>query len=410
MDFKTKNYPTEVLFISHAIGKNITKKESDQFFALMPEYSSKKKLKTTILYTNHNKLGYKRTVNLLNLKSDNVTRFLIPKFMKPKELVKYNSIIIGMFIKCVKIGITNYYTDPLNSKILLNAANSFFKRPSYANHLLLLRIKDFCSENAARVIFMTFEGHSYEQYVVNEINQVNPSLKVVLYQHSPITPAHLGIKNFLRRNTNNIIVMTTGSYYTDYFKNFSKFPTFILIGSNKSENFSENKDSHKSKTLLFASDGTITATKSYLNLIRLMIKEDSTHYYLLRLHPNLPWSIGVFLLLLNLKRKPNFALSNNSLSTDLNQSKFVFYTSSVVGLQALNSNATPVFYSLSRFNTLNVLPPTLGKFYSVSTFKSALDLVNSHGKTKLNKDKKIIFNSLFSELNYQNLDYILTQN
>ena len=407
--FKPKNYPTEVLFVSHAIGENITKKESDQFFAIMPEYSAKKKLKTTMLYTNHNKLGYKRIVNLLNFKSDGINRFLMPKFMKPKELVEYNLIIIRMFIKCVRIGTKNYFTDPLNSRILLSAANSFFKRPSYANYLLLLRIKEFCSESAIRVIFMTFEGHSYEEYVTNEIYQANPSLKVVLYQHSPITPAHHGVKNFLQKNTNKITVMTTGIYYINYFKSFSEIPKYILIGSNKSESLTENRALYKSKTILFASDGTTAATKSYLNLIRLMIKKDSTHNYLLRLHPNLPWSIGIFLLIIKLKRKPNFSLSSNSLSTDLNQSKFVFYTSSVVGIQALNSNATPVFYSPSGFNTLNVLPLTFNKSHVVNTFKSALDLVNSEGKTKSSKDKKIIFRSLFSELNYQGLDYILTK-
>jgi hypothetical protein len=139
-----------------------------------------------------------------------------------------------------------------------------------------------------------------------------------------------------------------------------------------------------------------------------MIKEDSTYNYLLRLHPNLPWSISVYLLLTNLKKKPNFLLSTNSLATDLNQSKFVFYTSSVVGLQALNSNAVPVFYSSSGFNELNVLPPIFDTLHSVSTFKSALNLVNSYDDTKLNKDKKMIFKSLFSELNYQSLDYILS--
>jgi hypothetical protein len=46
--FKPKNYPTEVLFVSHAIGANIINKDSDQFFALMPEYSADKNLNTTV--------------------------------------------------------------------------------------------------------------------------------------------------------------------------------------------------------------------------------------------------------------------------------------------------------------------------------------------------------------------------
>jgi hypothetical protein len=408
--FKPKNYPTEVLFISHAIGANIINKNSDQFFALMPEYSAKKNLNTTIIYTNHNKLGYYKNLKLLTIKSDKVNRLLIPKFLKPKELIKYSLTIIVMFNKCVRIGVANYFTDPLNSKILFSAANSFFKRPTYANYLLLLRIKDLYSENAIQVIFMTLEGHSYEQYVVNEINQTTPSLQVVLYQHSPITPAHLGIKNFMQKNMDNIIIMTTGTYYTNYLKQFSNIPEFVLIGSNKAEHLEENKEIYESKTLLFAPEGTIGATKSFLKLIRIMSKEDPIHHYLLRLHPNLPWNIGVYLRIRNLKKKQNFSLSNKSLSTDLNLSKFVFYRSSAVGLQALNSSATPIFYSDQGNNMLNVIPPNSEIFYTTRTSKDALDIVNSHNNKKLIKEKKVIFESLFSNLIYQNLDYILIKN
>ena len=407
---KPKNYPTEVLFVSHAIGANIINKNGDQFFALMPEYSADKNLNTTVIYTNHNKLGYYKNLKLLALKSDKVNRILIPKFLKPKELIKYFVTIIGMFIKCTRIGLANYFTNPINSQILFSAANSFFKRPTYTNYLLLLRIKDYCSLTAIQVIFLTFEGHSYEQYVANEIGGVTPSLKVVLYQHSPITPAHVGIKNFMQKNIDNIIIMTTGTYYTNFLQKFSNIPEFILIGSNKTEYLQENKKINKSKTLLFAPEGTIAATKSFLKLIRLMSKEDPIHHYLLRLHPNLPRNIGVYLLIRNLKRKQNFSLSNKSLSTDLSLAKFVFYRSSAVGLQALNSSATPIFYSDQGNNMLNVIPPNSEVFYTTATSQDALDIVNSDDNIKSIKDKKIIFESLFSNLIYTNLDYILIKN
>ena len=407
--FKPKNHPTEVLFVSHAIGANIINKDGDQFFALMPKYSANKNLNTTIIYTNHNKLGYYKNLKLLTLKSDKVKRFLIPKFLKPKELIKYYLTIVVMFIKCTRIGAVDYFKNPMNSKILFSAANSFFKRPTYSNYLLLLRIKDLCSQNATQAIFMTFEGHSYEQYVVNEINQFIPSLKLVLYQHSPITPAHLGVKNFLQTNVNSVIIMTTGTYYTNYLKTFSKIPKFILIGSSKTEYLKEDNDIDKSKTLLFAPEGTITATKSFLRLIRLMSKEDPIHHYLLRLHPNLPRDFGVYLMIRRLKKKLNFSLSNKSLSMDLNLSKFVFYRSSAVGLQALNSNVTPIFYSDQGYNMLNVIPPNSEVFYTAGTPKDALDIVNSHDNKSI-KGKKIIFESFFSDLIYQNLDYILIKN
>jgi hypothetical protein len=257
---------------------------------------------------------------------------------------------------------------------------------------------------------MTFEGHSYEQYVANKIGGVTPRLKVVLYQHSPITPAHVGIKNFMQKNVNNIIIMTTGNYYTNFLRKFSNIPEFILIGSNKAEHVQENKEINKSKTLLFAPEGTIAATKSFLKLVHLMSEEDSTHHYLLRLHPNLPQNIGVYLLTRKLKRKQNFSLSNKSLSMDLNLAKFVFYRSSAVGLQALNSNATPIFYSDRGYHMLNVIPQNSELFYTATTPKDALGIVNFHDNKKSIKDKKKIFESLFSDLIYQNLDYILIKN
>ena len=408
--FKPKNSPTEVLYISHAIGANITNKQSDQFFALMPEYSAKKNFYTTVIYTNHNKLGYIKNLKLLNLKGNNVNRVLIPKFLKPTEITRFIATIIGMFIKCARLGLVNYFTNPTNSKILFCAANSFFRRPTYASYLLLQRVKDHCSENETHVIFMTFEGQSYEQYLINEVNHLFPNLKIVLYQHSPITPAHLGIKNFLQKHLDRIIIMTTGTFYIDYLKKFSTIPKYILIGSNKGEYLQENKELFESKTLLFAPEGTITATKSFLKLIRLMCKEDLVHQYLLRLHPNFPRDIGVSLMIRNLKKRKNFLLSQKALSTDLNSSKFVFYRSSAVGLQSLNSSATPIFYSDSGDNILNVIPPNFEVFYTAGTFKEALDIVNYHDEKAPVKAKRIIFESLFSDLVYQNLDCILIKN
>ena len=408
--FKPKNSSTEVLFISHAIGANITNKNSDQFFALMPEYFANKNLKTTMIYTNHNKLGYIKNLKLLNLKNNNVNRVLTPKFLKPKEMIRYIATIIGMFIKCVRLGLVNYFTNPTNSKILLSAANSFFRRSTYVNYLSLLRVKDFCSENETQIIFMTFEGHSYEQYLVNKVNQLIPSLKIVLYQHSPRTPAHLGIKNFLQSNIDSIIIMTTGVYYINYLKKFSTIPKYILIGSNKAEHLQKNEDMYESKTLLFCPEGTIAATKSFLKLIRLMIKKDLIHRYSLRLHPNLPRNTRVYLLIRNLKKLQNFTLSDNSLSTDLNLSKFVFYRSSVVGIQALNWNAIPVFYSDSDNNLLNVIPQNFEIFHTVRTFKDALDLVSGNDIKKSTEDNKKILVTLFSELMYQNLNNILINN
>ena len=69
-----------------------------------------------------------------------------------------------------------------------------------------------------------------------------------------------------------------------------------------------------------------------------------------------------------------------------------------------------MFYSDSDNNLLNVIPQDFEIFYTVRTFKDALDLVRGNDIKKSIEDNKKIFATLFSELIYQNLDDVLINN
>lgn len=404
--FKPQDITPKILFVSHGIGANLTKKDNDQFFASMPDYLKDKNLSTAIIYTNHSKFGYYRRLKLIQSKSSDINRFLVPKFLKPTETIKYTASVVRMYLKCLRIAMMKFFDDPDTSKILLNGAITFFDRPTYSNYLLFKRVADLCSENTECQIFLTFEGHSYEQFVVDSLFETFTKLKVVMYQHSPITPAHSGIKYFLQNNKRNISILTTGSYYLNYFRDISRIPNYILIGSNKYESKQNNNETPKGKSILFAPEGTISATKDFIKLINYLSKKDPNHNYVLRLHPNLPRKLILFILLVKLKRRKNFILSKNLLQIDFNSSAYIFYRSSAVGIQALNSNATLVFYSSQEFASLNVISMNSEAFILVSSFEAALDLVNNNTLEQASQSKNRVLPNLIAELDYEKLDLI----
>ena len=404
--FKPQDINPKILFVSHGIGANITKKDGDQFFASMPDYLKDKNLSTAIIYTNHSKFGYNRRLKLLKSKNANIHRFLVPKFLKPTETIKYTTNIMRMYLECLRIAIGKFLDDPVTSKILLNGAITFFDRPTYSNYLVFKRVADLCSENTDCKIFLTFEGHSYEQYIVDSLFETFTKLRVVMYQHSPITLAHSGLKYFLQNNKRNISILTTGSYYLNYLRDISRVPNYILVGSNKFELKQNNGEIPKSTSILFTPEGTISATKDFIKLINYLSKKDPNHNYVLRLHPNLPRKLIIFILLVKLKRQKNFIVSKDILQTDLNSSAYIFYRSSAVGIQALNSNATLVFYSRQEFINLNVISMNSDAFILVSSFEAALDLVNNNILKQASKSKNRVLPNLFAELDYEKLDLI----
>ena len=90
----------------------------------------------------------------------------------------------------------------------------------------------------------------------------------------------------------------------------------------------------------------------------------------------------------------------------MNSAAYIYYRSSAVGIQALNSNATLVFYSRQEFVNLNVISMNSDAFILVSSFEAALELVNSNILKRASKSKNKVLPNLFAELDYEKLDLI----
>jgi hypothetical protein len=263
------------------------------------------------------------------------------------------------------------------------------------------RIENYCLKTSTKSIFLTFEGKSYEQYVTSRLQTNIPTLRIIFYQHSPIVFDQIGVVNFLRRNHQKIIILTTGRIYKNYFRRISKSPSYYVIGSQKASRKISSKET-KQISVLFAPEGTNRATQDFTKLIFNLVKNYPKEKFILRLHPNLKKSLATEYGLFKLRKYSNFVISKNSLGRDLATSKFVFYRSSAVGIEALKSKSIPVFYSGANQSELDALCFTNDVSVTMKSIKDFSRLLTINNKNVYVRRK--YFDALFSKLDYRILN------
>ena len=387
-----------VVFFSHGTFGNINGKKVDQFFAGMPDYLNKNNFKSSLIYTNHEVLNYKKSIQLLRKKKSKIDQNLMPKFLKPLETFEFAKYIFTLSKDCYILGLKNIIRDPLKFILLIDSSRKFYSRSTYVNFLIFKRLSDYVLNNEIEYVFLTLEGHSYEHYLVSQLTLMKPDLKFILYQHSPIVPDQTGLNNFLRNLEIEVIILTTSKRYKEYLTRISNLPKYFVIGSAKY--VSECKPSPGLKNrVLFAPEGTYESTKEFLDLIKFLCKKEFRRKLVLRLHPNLKKSIRIKYLIRKLSKYDNFKLSSSSLEKDLSTSDLVFYRSSAVGIQGLQFGVKPVLFANPALIGVNALHLTKKAYKLAQNEKDALKIVNKYKNIKTNSYKYSL--EYYTPLNYQ---------
>lgn len=405
--FQLQSRQRQVIFVSHGIGQNITQKDGDQFFWKMPEYLHTEGKKVLIIYTNHNIFSFRSNCKTIRSKSSEIERLLIPKFIRPKENLTYLLKISNLSFKSFILGFSKFKKEPIESALLLKASTSFLNRATYSNFLISQRIQDFVKLGGIETVALTFEGHSYEQYIIEKIIRKSPEIKVLLYQHSPIVKDHYGVFSFLEKATHKLYIATTGIYYKKIFEKLSNKHSIEVIGSNKSNLDKIGTVIRHPPNLLFVPEGTSYATKNMLTLIARMISENMNYSYTLRLHPNLKIKLILFWKIQRLKFNNSFVVSNSKLYEDMALAKFVVYRSSAVGIESLKSSAIPVFYGSRQYSGLNALGHQETICPSLFSIDEAIIFFKHPTISTQSNRKDEIFNEMFENTNYQKLHILL---
>ena len=403
--FKRNLKQSNIIFISHATQENLSRGLSDEFFALMPKYYQSKKHKVTILYTNHGKLSYSKKINILKSSKEIIFINLMPKFLKPQEFITYIVKMLHLASNCLILNSRMKHSSPIYSAIMLQAAKNFFNRDTYSNYLLSIRLQSYLKPEPPYAIFLTFEGHSYEQYLIESVISKAPNIKFVLYQHSPIVPDHFGVIAFLKSNQNILRIYTTGITYLKYLRKISNIPKYKVIGSQKYVNsIKTNVEIKKQTVLLIPDGGEIHSTIKFLRLGIYLQKLEPKYAYVLRLHPHLKENtlIKVFLFLLN--NCYQITISDNSLQTDLGNANYVIFRGSTVGVQSLNAGVIRVFFGNPKQSGLNALSISQAKFYIAHKRNEVLAHMRKKDIQLTNQKNEIEFKLMFEQINYKELD------
>jgi hypothetical protein len=401
--FKQKIGNTQVVFLTHGTKSNLLDAKKDNYFNLLPNnFQNSKKVKCTLFYTNQSNFRFKRNSKLLDQKNPELTHILLPKFLPAGEHGKYILMVGFQAIRVLKLGLRNYLKNPDTSRILLCSIPWYFSRATYTNFLLLNRLKETQRKNAISSLFLTFEGHSYEQLLVDKIQESGEKTKIFLYQHSPIVPLHCGIKTFLGQCKSDLTVLTTGVFYSKYFQSISTIPSYKVIGTYKSSPHVIYENAKKSNKIVYAPEGTNFATKEFADLIKYIIKDSPEYSHFLRLHPDIKLNLRLKLKLRLLEKYDNFFISGNDLESDLTSAKYLVYRSSAVGIESLKHDLLPIFYAEEKFSGLNVLISNTTVYCKAQNPSEVLNILKSC-QNKLSKDQRSdLFNSYFSSIDYKN--------
>ena len=393
---------TQVLFLSHGTKGNLLNSKKDEFFDLMPQnVQSKKNLRCTVLYTNQSLFRFNTDNRLLDHKSEELTHILLPKFLRFSEHAKYITTTASFALRALLLSFRHYFDKPEVSRILICSIPWYFSRATYSNYLLSNRIKEVQIKSNLTVMFLTFEGHSFEQLLVDGLNQHGQKTSIFFYQHSPITPAHYGIKSFLTQLTFRITVLTTGVFYKEYFQTLSKLPRYEVVGTNKNKFLVSNRKIEMANKILYAPEGTNFATKDFIVLIKYIIEASPEYSHFLRLHPNTKLSLRLKYELNRLRKHANFLISSNDLDSDLANTSYLVYRSSAVGIESLKYDVLPIFYADTKFIGLNVLLSNDSAYRKAKNANELLSILKS-SQSKLTKDQRLdLFNSYFSNINYK---------
>jgi hypothetical protein len=400
--FKQKIENTEVLFLSHGTKGNLLNREKDTFFDLMPQnLQSQKNLRCTILYTNQNLFRFRIDNRLLDHKNNELKHILLPKFLKFTEHAKYVFTTGNFALRALLLSFRYYFEKPDLSRILICSIPWYFSRATYTNYSLLNMVKEVQIKNNLTGIFLTFEGHSFEQLIVDGLNKDSQKTKIFFYQHSPIVSLHYGIRYFLIQLKSKIIVLTTGVFYSEYFQSLSKLPSYKVIGTNKSKLSAGNRKIEIANKIIYAPEGTNFATKDFVDLIKYIIKDSPAYSHFLRLHPDIKLNLRLKLELIRLRKYKNFSISSNDLESDFTSAKYLVYRSSAVGIESLKHDLLPIFYADPKFNGLNVLISHTGAYCKAQNPSDVLTILRSCQNRLTMDQRAYLFNSYFSKINYK---------
>jgi len=381
---------TDVLFLSHLTLRNLSSQE-DSFYGSLPDDLKKLNKQISILYTNQTqKLSrFKMTEN------DLTNNLIIPKYLNFKELIKYFIVAI----KSIQFSLNQVKTYSLlnsSEKLLISkACFSFLRLETMMNFHLIETTKKTIANCQPSYVFMTFEGHIYENSIY--LNCKNNSIvrQIFMFQNSPIGPSQYGLFDFVKRKGEKLTYLVQGNAYKKFIIEKNKASKVLVIGRKK-EKFDEIVPHRKIKQpkLLLVPDGDKVNVRCHLDLTKYFYDEISSEI-VISLHPDTRVGFYNNIKLRSLIRKGLIKQSISNLNMEkIAEYDLVAYTSSNIAMRSILLEKGLIYVSNSNYN---LDPLWLVKDKNFNLTRQRKSSLNIKRYTKRE------YFELYSEINYKPL-------
>lgn len=406
-NFRQSITKTDELFISHATTSN-AESNTDVYYENIPNKFLENNKHVTILYLNHNKSDYSKILEKLISKNNSNTTLLMPKFMGLADYLGFIGFIGIAIVDRIKLSRKYRDYDNLKSRIILHSILSLMKRETYSNYHLLLKYNLIQCYSSIENIFLTLEGHAYEEEIIKQTSIKYPRTIIWLRQHSPISLAQIGVFNILKSIKKPVYVLTTGPAYSTLLNKYSINIISFVIGTSKSRSI--YKSPEKGYAVLVAPEGTEKSTLDFLNFIHNLNEDFNKTNFIFRIHPNLIANRKIKKQIRRNLSKHNFRLSFESLDKDLIQTCATLYRGSAVAIESLSFNNLPIYMNFDdnlNLNVFSILETDFPILSDISDHSSFLRLLNNVNSASINSN---IYTQLFEALDTISISAFITKN
>jgi hypothetical protein len=337
----------DTIFVSHYTHKEISVLDQDFYFGDLPKRTKDKSSQNLVLYINHTR---DRSMQPSDSHTDiniNPMKILLPKTTSNKIFIQFYLNQIKLFYRICLKAKKNSKKSVIQKIFLYELALQQFNQPAFIQQCLIHNILEICKKSEPRKIMLTYEGHSYETFLVRKIDKHFVNIEIGVYQFSPPVSAQISFFKNLELLPSKVVIYVSGEYPANQIISLTSLGKnrIQVLGSHKNngKSFSMLAKSNK-LTVLFAPEGSKSSLSELVTLLGHCIESLPDINFVLRLHPA-SFRYAQKILDKSLGSNSNKFLSKNNLENDLKAAHICIYKSSVVGIQGLQYGVVPFHFS-----------------------------------------------------------------
>ncbi|MDC1280908.1 hypothetical protein N8Z28_01335 [bacterium] len=367
---------TDIIIISHFINKDQVDLEKDLYFGGISDFFSEKKIKGIFFLHNHTSLSVKNIEDSWQI--NNFPRYASSSCLALRDEI--NIIFKGIKI-CWNFLLKFKNKNALIDRVQILTGVEAISPASLKAQRFTKELGDIIKATQPKVVFFTFEGHSWERLIIKKIKSINKNIICTGYVHTMVFPnQHASLVNYKKSfMPDNIFV--SGEMTKAIFdkKLFNTIPV-VVLGSDKIIQNKIKKKNEVETNILILPEGFVSETNLLFNFGIDLARNIQNLKVRIRLHPNMEGSKAKFMKLINKEGLLNIKVSNGSLNEDFLWSSHALYRGSTSIIEALSNGILPIYYSRKNEPIIDPLFMKKDRKYYVENVKDVVELFMRWGK------------------------------